>query len=128
MHAYIPDGYRGAGQGQTYWCPHTAAVRVSSHVELAFTVERPGHEVPVGQILGVVDLNSRIPLERRGRDVVVIADAKYGWVGVEPGQYGVEHQRHLVKNWAAESGMETSLEVVPYVGSRRGRAEVTLER
>jgi hypothetical protein len=55
--------------------PHTAGVRVAAHVELARARQGPGQETPVQQVARVVDLDSGEPLEGRGGDVVVVADA-----------------------------------------------------
>jgi hypothetical protein len=53
-------------------CPNATAVRLTTHVKLGLAVERPDGEVPVGQILGMVDLDSGIPFEGRSGDVVVL--------------------------------------------------------
>ncbi len=63
--------------------PDAAAVGLAAHVELAGAVERAGDEAPVHQVPGVVDLDAGVPLEGRGGDEVVGADADDRGVGVE---------------------------------------------
>ena len=54
--------------------PDAAGVGVAAHVELTGAAEGPGDEAPVDEIAGVVNLHAREPLERRGRNVIVLAD------------------------------------------------------
>lgn len=69
--------------------PDAAGVGIAEHVELARAAERAGEEAPVDEIAGVMDLDAGEPLECRRGDVVVVADAKDGRVGVEAGEDGV---------------------------------------
>jgi hypothetical protein len=75
--------------------PDAAAVGVPAHVELRGPRERAAEQRPIGQIRRVVDLHSRIPLKRAGRDVVVGPDPEDGWVRVEARQDWVADQRHF---------------------------------
>ena len=56
-------------------CPDAARVGIAAHVELTRAIERPGDEAPVDEIARVMNLHAGEPLERRRRDVVVVADA-----------------------------------------------------
>ena len=63
--------------------PDAAGIGIAEHVELARPPQRTRQQTPVHQIARVKNLHARIPLERRGRDVVVIADPHDGGVGIE---------------------------------------------
>ena len=60
--------------------PDAAAVGIAAHVELALAGERAGDQLPVGEVAGMMDLHAREPLEGRGGDVIVVADAQDGGV------------------------------------------------
>ena len=74
--------------------PHPARIRIAAHVELRFAAQRPGHQLPVGEIPGVMDLHPRVPLEGGGGDVIVVPDAQDRRVGVEAGEDGVADGGH----------------------------------
>ena len=63
--------------------PDAAGVGIAAHVELARAAERAREQAPVHEIAGVVNLDARIPLEGRGRDVVVVADTDDRGIGIE---------------------------------------------
>ena len=65
--------------------PDTAGIGVAAHVELCGAIERTGDEPPVHEIARVMDLDAGIPLEGRGRDVIVVADPADRRVGIEAG-------------------------------------------
>ena len=86
----LPVRVRQAGS------PDSAAVGIAEHIELARTLQRTAHQSPVHQITRMVDLHARKPLESRGRDVIVIADAADRRVRVETGKNGVlDHVAHF---------------------------------
>src|SRR5688572_29100981 len=68
------------------WRPHSAGIGIAEHVELAGTIQWAREQPPVHQVARVVDLHAGKPLERRGRDVVVVADANDGRIGIESRQ------------------------------------------
>ena len=74
--------------------PDAAGIGVAEHVELAPAVERPGDEAPVAQVAGMVNLHAGEPLERRGRDVVVVPHPEDGRVRVEASQHGIADRLH----------------------------------
>ena len=86
-----PEAVAVVGQARR---PHAAAVRVAAHVEQALAVEGPLRQRPVGQVARVVDLHAGVPLEGRHGDVVVVAHAEDGRVGVEARQDWVPYLRH----------------------------------
>ena len=67
-----PEQAVGKGQARR---PDAAGIGIAAHVELAGAIERPLDQAPVHQVARVVDLDAGIPLEGRGGDVVVVADA-----------------------------------------------------
>ena len=64
-------------------CPNATAVGLATHVKLGLAIERPDGKVPVGQIFRMVYLNSGIPFEGRGGNVVVLSDPEDRRVGIE---------------------------------------------
>jgi len=74
--------------------PNTTTIWLSTHIQLRFPGQRSAYQVPIGQILGMVNLHARIPLKGRCGDVVVIANTEDRRVWVEPGQDGVGDLRH----------------------------------
>ena len=77
--------------------PDAARVGIAAHVELTRAVERPCDEPPVDEIAGVVNLHAGEPLERGGRDVVVVADAHDRRIRVETAKNWIGNRalRHL---------------------------------
>jgi hypothetical protein len=75
-------------------CPNAAAVGLASHVKLGLAIERPDDKVPVRQVFRVVYLDSRIPFECGGSDVVVLSDPKDRRVGIEAREDRVSDLRH----------------------------------
>ena len=66
--------------------PDAAGIGLAAHVEQRGPIERPPHQPPIGEIARMMDLHARIPLERRGRDVIVFADATDRRIGIEARQ------------------------------------------
>src|SRR5687767_3496458 len=64
--------------------PHATRIRIAQHVELAGAVEWARQQPPIDQVARVMNLHAREPLEGRRGDVVIVADADDGWVGIEP--------------------------------------------
>lgn len=75
--------------------PHSARVRVTSHVELGLARQRAADQVPICQVFGVVNLHAGVPLERGRGDVIVLPDAQDGRVGVEAWEDRVADWRHV---------------------------------
>ena len=73
--------------------PDAARVGITAHVELTRTRQRPGEESPVHEIARVVDLHTGVPLERRRRDVVVVAHADDRRIRVEAPENWIEDGR-----------------------------------
>ena len=66
--------------------PDAARVGIAEHVQLARASQRPRQQPPVHEIARVMDLHAGVPLEGRRRDVVVVADAHDGRIGIEARQ------------------------------------------
>jgi hypothetical protein len=103
---------------------HSTRVRVASHVKLRLAGKRPYDEVPVGQVFGVVDLDSWIPFKCRGRDIVIITNTDDGRVRVETRQDRIPHERHVEISCAQLKKWEG---VAPIHGSRIYRDAVSEE-
>ena len=86
--------------------PDAARVGIAAHVELAGAPERSCQQPPVHEVARVMDLHARVPLERRCRDVVVVADANDRRIGIEP-----------AKDWIANHAVRVS----PGIGATRQR-------
>jgi len=84
-------GDRGEGEAGG---PDTAGVGVPPHVEEGGPIEGPRVQCPVGEIGRRVDLDSRVPFEGAGCDVVGAVVQEDGGVGVEAWEDGVADLRH----------------------------------
>ncbi len=74
--------------------PDAAGIGVAEHVELAGAIQRAREQSPVDQIARMMDLYAGKPLESRGGNVVIIADADDGRIGIESGEDGIA-DRHV---------------------------------
>ena len=73
--------------------PDAAGIGIAEHVELAGAIERAREQPPVNEVARMVNLHAGKPFERRGGDVVIVADADDGRVGIEAGQDGIANRR-----------------------------------
>src|SRR5437867_3451165 len=78
----VNEPEQSVGVAET-WSPDAARVRVTEHVKLAGAIQRTGEEPPVYEIARMMHLHPGKPLEGGGGDVVIVADAHDGWVGIE---------------------------------------------
>src|SRR5262249_25581509 len=69
--------------------PDATGIAIAEHVELARAIERAREQSPVNEIARVMDLHSGKPFEGRSGDVIVVADADDGRVGIEAGENGI---------------------------------------
>ena len=83
LHVRIDQPEHPVGVGEARR-PHAGGIGSAPHIELAFPRQRMGNELPVGEILRVVDLHAREPLECGGSDVVVVTHAADRRIGIEP--------------------------------------------
>ena len=69
--------------------PDAAGIGIAQHVELAGAIERAREQSPVDEVARMMNLHAGKPLEGRGGDVVIVADADDGRVGIEAGEDGI---------------------------------------
>src|SRR5208283_2502658 len=81
----IDEPELSVGVGET-GRPDAAGIGLAPEVEQGSAIERACEEPPVHEVARVMDLDARIPFERRRRDVIVVADAADRRVRVEAGQ------------------------------------------
>ena len=72
----------GVGQARR---PYAARIGTTLEVELRHPIQHPPDQAPVHQVLGVVNLYPGEPFEGRGSNVVVLAHAANGRIGIETG-------------------------------------------
>ena len=70
-------------------CPDAARIWVAQHIELARARERAREQPPVDQVARMMNLHAGKPFEGRGGNVIIIADAQNGRVGIEAGKDGI---------------------------------------
>jgi hypothetical protein len=86
-----PELFAVMGQARR---PDAAAIGIAAHVELGFTVQRTGDELPVGEIPGVMDLDAGEPFKGRGGDIIIVADPQDGRVRIEARENGIGDLGH----------------------------------
>ena len=92
FHVGVDEPEQAVGVGEARG-PDAAGVRIADQVQLAGAGERAREEAPVDEVARMVDLHAGEPLEGRGGDVVVVADADDGRIGVEAGEDGIADHR-----------------------------------
>ena len=68
--------------------PDAAGIGIAEHVELAGAIQRAREQPPVDEIARMMNLHARKPFKGRGGDVIIVADADDGRVGIEAGRMG----------------------------------------
>ena len=93
FHVGVDEPEPTVGMGQA-GRPDPTGIGIAAHIELRGAIERTPDEPPVDEIARVMDLDPGIPLESRGRDVIVLADPADRRIGIEAGQYRIVDGRH----------------------------------
>ena len=88
LHVGVDQPEQSVGVRETR-CPDAAGIGVAEHVELTGAIERAGEQPPVDEVARMMDLHARKPLEGRGGDVIIVANAEDGWIGIETGEDGI---------------------------------------
>ena len=72
--------------------PDAAGVGAAQQVKLTGPRERARDQLPARQVTRVMDLHAREPLESRGCNIVIVADAHNGGVGIKPAEDGISYR------------------------------------
>ena len=75
-------------------CPDTVGCPNAPQIQLTHPVKRPGQQMPVYKVTGMMDLHAREPLKGRSGDIIILPDTDDGRVRIEASQNRiVNHER-----------------------------------